>query len=107
MVEVRSGKISTRDGALLAELIPTPKIIALLRGWYPDARLVGWKFEVEGNRDDVIRLAERQLAECNLNATVANGRAYGPGFGLVTGAGSCKHLADMAALFPALEKLAG
>jgi phosphopantothenoylcysteine decarboxylase/phosphopantothenate--cysteine ligase len=107
MVEVRSGKISTRDGPLLAELIPTPKIIAQLRDWYPDARLVGWKFEVEGNRDDVIRLAERQMMECHLNATVANGRAYGPGFGLVTGAGSCGHFADRPELFTALEKLAG
>jgi phosphopantothenoylcysteine decarboxylase/phosphopantothenate--cysteine ligase len=107
MVEVRSGKISTRDGPLLAELIPTPKIIAQLRGWYPGARLVGWKFEVEGNRDDVIRLAERQLTECHLNATVANGRAYGPGFGLVNGAGSCEHFADRTELFAALNKFAG
>ena len=107
MIEVRSGKISTRDGPLLAELIPTPKIIAQLRGWYPDARLVGWKFEVEGNRDDVIRLSERQVTECQLNATVANGRAYGPGFGLVTGAGSCEHAADRLELFTALEKLGG
>src|ERR1700722_10726432 len=48
MVETRSGKISTREGALLAELLPTPKIIAELRGWYAKAQLVGWKFEVEG-----------------------------------------------------------
>lgn len=105
MVEVRSGKISTRDGALLAELLPTPKIIAQLRGWYPQARLVGWKFEVEGDRESVIRLAEQQRSQCGLTATVANGRAYGPGFGLVTGVGSCEDLADRQALFAALEKI--
>ena len=105
MVETRSGKISTREGVLLAELVPTPKIIAELRGWYPKARLVGWKFEVEGNREDVVGLARNQIADCHTDASVANGRAYGEGFGLVTKSGDCVHLADSAALFPALEKL--
>ena len=31
--EIKSGKISTRQGTLLAELLPTPKIITGLRGW--------------------------------------------------------------------------
>src|SRR5512142_2385104 len=31
--EVQAGKISTRQGTLLAELVPTPKIIASLRDW--------------------------------------------------------------------------
>jgi phosphopantothenoylcysteine synthetase/decarboxylase len=106
MVETRSGKISTHDGALLAELLPTPKLIAEMRGWYPKARLVGWKFEVEGSREEVIKLAESQIKQCHTDASVANGRAYGEGFGLVTGPGKCVHLADIAELFPALEKFA-
>jgi len=105
MAEVKSGKISTRHGALLAELLPTPKIIAELRNWYPKSRLIGWKFEVEGNRADAISLAERQISECRTDACVANGRAYGSGFGLVTGIGECIHLADTAALFTALDEL--
>ncbi len=105
LAEIKSGKIATRDGTLLAELVPTPKIIAALREWYPAARLVGWKFEMEGNRAGVIGLAERQLAECRTNACVANGPAYGPGFGLVTGPGNCAPLPDAPTLFTALEKL--
>ena len=104
MTEVKSGKLSTRQGTLLAELVPTPKLIAELRGWYPKARLVGWKFEVDGDRAGVIALAERQMTDCRTDACVANGAAYGHGFGLVTGAGKCLHLADATALFPALEK---
>ncbi len=46
--ELKGGKLSTREGTLLAELLPTPKIIAELRQWFPTARLVGWKYEVEG-----------------------------------------------------------
>jgi phosphopantothenate---cysteine ligase (CTP) len=105
--EIKSGKIATRDGTLLAELIPTPKIIASLREWYPTARLVGWKFEVDGNRANVINLAERQIAECRTNASIANGRAYGEGFGLVTGPEKSLHLPDTTTLFTALEKFIG
>ena len=62
--EVKAGKISTRQGTLLAELVPTPKIIANLRAWYPTAKLVGWKFEVDGDRASVLRAAESQMREC-------------------------------------------
>jgi phosphopantothenoylcysteine decarboxylase/phosphopantothenate--cysteine ligase len=105
MTEVKSRKISTRQGALFAELAPTPKIIASLRDWYPDARLVGWKLELEGGRADILLLAQRQIAECRTDACVANGPAYGDGFGLVTADHASVHLPDRPALFDALEKL--
>src|SRR5205823_5214336 len=72
LAEIKSGKISTRDGMVLAELVPTPKIISELRHWFPLARLVGWKYEVEGARDGVLRQAERQIVECRTDACVAN-----------------------------------
>ncbi|HXT10252.1 MAG TPA: phosphopantothenoylcysteine decarboxylase [Candidatus Angelobacter sp.] len=104
LTEIKSGKISTRHGALLAELVPTQKIIANLRGWFPKAHIVGWKYEVDEDRSDVIRAAEKQIAECSTNASVANGPAYGNGFGLVTANGACTHLADRPVLFDALER---
>jgi phosphopantothenoylcysteine decarboxylase/phosphopantothenate--cysteine ligase len=104
LTELKAGKISTRQGTLLAELAPTPKIIAELREWFPKARLVGWKYEVEGGRAGVIRLAERQITECRTDACVANGPAYGAGFSLVRGGGEFTHLPDTAALFAALEE---
>ena len=104
--EIKSGKISTRRGPLLAELVPTPKIIAELRNWYPRARLIGWKFEVEGDRADVLRAAGDQLAEFRTDACVANGPAYGSGFGLAKrGSEQVVHAPDKAALFAALESL--
>jgi phosphopantothenoylcysteine decarboxylase/phosphopantothenate--cysteine ligase len=103
--EVKSGKISTRQGTLLAELVPTPKIIGQLRAWFPKAVLVGWKFEVEGDRSAVLELAARQVAECRTDACVANGPGYGAGFGLLRPGSEATHLPDTAALFAALEKL--
>ena len=103
--EIKSGKISTRQGTLLAELVPTAKIIAQLRSWYPKAKLIGWKFEVEGGRDRVIALARKQIAECVTDACVANGAAYGLGFGLVRRQGDCVHLETAPELFEALERI--
>jgi phosphopantothenate---cysteine ligase (CTP) len=105
LAELKGGKISTRQGTLVAELVPTPKIIAELRQWFPTARLVGWKYEVEGGRAGVIRLAEQQIAECHTDVCVANGPAYGAGFGLVRSGGEFIHLPDTSALFTALEEL--
>jgi phosphopantothenoylcysteine decarboxylase/phosphopantothenate--cysteine ligase len=104
MAEIKSGKIATRAGTLLAELVPTPKIIAELRGLFPNAKLVGWKYEVDGDRVSVLAAAERQLRECHTDACVANGKAYGLGFGVVTGPGECVHHRDMVGLFSALTE---
>jgi phosphopantothenoylcysteine decarboxylase/phosphopantothenate--cysteine ligase len=104
--EMDSGKISTREGTLLAELIPTPKIITELRDWFPQANLVGWKYEVDGDRSGVVRLALEQINSCRTTACVANGPAYGPGFGLVTANGACEHMPRAQALYGALGKYA-
>lgn len=104
MTEIKSGKISTRHETLLAELVPTKKIITGLRDWFPEARLTGWKYEVDGGRPEVIRAAEKQIAECRIDACVANGPAYGDGFGWVKPDGSCTHVENKAALFEILER---
>src|SRR5258706_2181694 len=59
-----SKKIPTRSGELLVELVPTPKIIAELRGWFPNAKIVGWKFEAVGERADALRAAKEQIEDC-------------------------------------------
>jgi phosphopantothenoylcysteine decarboxylase/phosphopantothenate--cysteine ligase len=105
LTEIKAGKISTRQGTVLAELVPTPKIIAELRALFPAAKLVGWKYEVSGDRASVIQAAELQLAKCLTDACVANGPAFGEGFGLVSGEGKLEHFPEASALFGALEKL--
>jgi phosphopantothenate---cysteine ligase (CTP) len=100
-----SKKISTRGGKLFVELMPTPKIIAELRGWFPQTRIVGWKFEVDGARASALRAAQKQISDCATDFCVANGPAYGKGFNLVSADGR-KHFADALKLFTALEKIA-
>lgn len=104
LVEAHSGKYGTRQGPLLAELIPTPKIIASLRSWYPEAWIAGWKYEVDGSRADCIAAGSAQLKSCATNVCVVNGPAYGPGFGLVLASGSSAHLDGKEALFRSLAE---
>jgi phosphopantothenoylcysteine synthetase/decarboxylase len=104
LTEVRSGKIATSLGTLVAELVPTKKIISSLRDWFPKAHITGWKYEVDGARADVIHMAEKQIAGCLTNACVANGPAYGDGFGLVSRNGVCTHLPNAEALYETLER---
>lgn len=106
LAEVQSLKFSSRAGPLLVELLPTEKIITGLRDWFPQACLVGWKYELEGGRADALAAAQRQIQESRTNACVVNGRAYGAGFGLLTADGTCVHLTSHPALFAALEALA-
>jgi phosphopantothenate---cysteine ligase (CTP) len=104
LAEIKDAKkISTRRGKLLAELVPTPKIISELRGWFPKTKIVGWKFEADGRRADAIRAAQRQIADCSTDLCVVNGAAYGEGFGLLGKKSEATHLANPPLLFDALE----
>jgi phosphopantothenoylcysteine synthetase/decarboxylase len=107
LVEIKPAKkISTRQGKLLVELLPAPKIIAELRGWFPQTKIVGWKYEADGKRAEAVEVARRQIAECSTDLCVVNGPAYGEGFGLVGKKGDPAHLGNPPLLFDALEKFA-
>ena len=103
--EIKAGKFSTRQGTLLAELVPTPKVIALLRDWFPSAQIVGWKYEIDGDRAGVLKAAQDQIQDCRTDACVANGPAYGRSFGLLTTAGKLTDVRGGEELFSALELL--
>lgn len=104
-VPVKSAKkISTSQGALLAELVPTPKVISELRGWFPRAKIYGWKFEANGGRAAALKAGARQLAECSTDFCVVNGPAYGKGFNLLGARGST-HLVSAEKLFAKLQNV--
>ena len=104
LAEMKMGKFSTREGPLLAELIPAPKLITKLRGWFPKAWLVGWKYEVDGDCAAAAQRARIQIIESRTDACVLNGPAYGPGFGLLAKENELLHFANSPALFESLER---
>ena len=75
-------KIPSRAGGISIHLKPAPKLIHYLQKWFPDADLVGWKYETNGIKHDVLEKAYSQIRESNTHVCVANGPAYGDGFGV-------------------------
>ena len=64
-------------------LEPAAKILPRLRGWFPRAWIAAWKYELEGTRQDAVAAARAPLEQGRSDATILNGAAYGPGFGLL------------------------
>ena len=80
--EISSAKIPSRAGDLTLTLEPTLKLIGDLRALFPASRIVGWKYELNGTRDDALAAASRQMQTAHTDACVVNGAAFGPGFGV-------------------------
>jgi phosphopantothenate---cysteine ligase (CTP) len=81
---VTQAKIASNHVAVSVDLDRKPKVIDGLRRYFPKALIVGWKLELEGSRDDLIREASRQISRNRTDACVINGRAFGEGFGFCT-----------------------
>lgn len=79
-----AGKVSSAHSVLWAQLLPTPKLIGSLHRWFPLAIVVGWKYEVTGNRADSLQAGHTQLRTHRTQACVVNGPAHGEGFSLLT-----------------------
>src|SRR5262249_37846721 len=87
-------KILSRQGALTLRLEPAPKLILKLRGWFPQAWIAGWKYEVAGTREQALARGQRQLREARTDWCVVNGAAYGPGYGVCDKTGWLVYLED-------------
>ena len=64
-------------------LQPLPKLLPRLKPLFPDAIVVGWKLELDGNPATAIERARLQIQKAATNASVVNGSAYGQGFGFL------------------------
>ena len=99
---IKSAKFPTRGENLTLQLVPTTKVLPQLRTWFPKSKIVGWKYELVGTRDEAIAKAKRQIAQSNTDACVLNGAAYGSGFLFVQPNTSTplSTLADLCAFIP-------
>jgi phosphopantothenoylcysteine synthetase/decarboxylase len=110
--KIQSNKFPTRGDHLTLTLEPTTKVLPMLRAWFPNAKIVGWKYELTGTRDEAISKALAQISEAKTNGCVLNGAAYGPGFVFCSHAGSvelastadlCAHLIQWTNQFPVMS----
>ena len=89
---LRERKISSHLPGLQVILQPAPKLLPELRGLFPNAKIVGWKYELEGNRDTALEKGRQQLSENHSALCVVNGAAFGTGFGILNPAGACENV---------------
>lgn len=82
--DIGLSKIGSEHQTLSLELAPKQKVIGGLREVFPNALIVGWKLELDGSREDLIREATLQVKKNRTDACVINGRAFGDGFGFCT-----------------------
>lgn len=98
------GKIPSEEKELHLTLVPAKKVLPELRGLFPNAFIVGWKYELDGSQEEAQAAARAQLEGYGTDATILNGDAYGDGFLWLSRNGEVTHLVDSAALGRALIK---
>ncbi len=76
-------KIRGNTPEIRLTLLPAAKILPDLRSLFPDAVIVGWKYELDGSAADALARGAEQITKARTDACVVNGAAYGGGFGFL------------------------
>lgn len=101
--ETNHSKIASRGGPLRLILAPATKLLPLLRDLFPRARIVGWKYELDGTPTEALDKAWRQIREAHTDACVLNGSACGKGFAFCRPPDHVQRWEDLPALCRGLQ----
>jgi phosphopantothenoylcysteine decarboxylase/phosphopantothenate--cysteine ligase len=104
---LKAEKLPSRAGELTLTLEPALKLLPKLRAIFPNAQIVGWKYELDGTPGDVLAKAREQLTVCRTDACVVNGTAWGKGFGFVEPGRDAVNVHDKFALCKFIAKWLG
>ena len=77
---LQAKKIPSHHAGLQIFLEPASKLLPGLRTLFPSARIVGWKFELDGDRASALEKGRNQLRDNGSSLCVVNGAALGTGF---------------------------
>ena len=77
---LQAKKIPSHHVGLQIFLEPASKLLPGLRTLFPSARIVGWKFELDGDRASALEKGRNQLRDNGSSLCVVNGAALGTGF---------------------------
>jgi len=92
-------KIRSDVAELQIILRPSEKVLPKLRALFPEAKIVGWKYELDGTTKEALARASAQIAGAKVDACVVNGSAYGTGLGFLDAQGGpVKHFVSKTAL---------
>jgi phosphopantothenoylcysteine synthetase/decarboxylase len=71
-VKSQADKVPSGKHEWTLKLVPTPKLIQMVKRWNPNIYLVGFKLEVGANKADLIQAARRCAEDSGANLVVAN-----------------------------------
>ncbi len=100
-------KIPTLAGELTLTLSPALKLLPALHGIFPGAKIVGWKYELDGDRAAAEAKGRTQIFANGTDACVVNGAAWGAGFGFIQPGRDTVLIADKPALCAFLVRWLG
>ncbi len=81
--KINANKIPSSKGNISLILEPSIKVLPQLGEIFPNASIVGWKYELSGDRSDSIQAGVNQIDKVGSAGCVINGKAYGQGFGFL------------------------
>jgi hypothetical protein len=79
-------------------------VVPQLRDWFPNARIVGWKYELSGTSTGAFTKAWRQINESRTDGGILNGSAYGNGFAFCHPSGDVRTWNDLDELCSGLQQ---
>ncbi len=100
-------KIPTFDGEVTLTLRPALKLLPGLRAIFPSAKIIGWKYELDGDRAAAEAKGRAQISANGTDACVVNGAAWGAGFGFIEPGRDTLAIAGKAALCAFLAQWLG
>ena len=100
-------KIPTIAGEVTLTLRPAAKLLPELRGIFPQTKIVGWKYEIDGDRAGAEAKGRAQISANGTDACVVNGAAWGDGFGFIEPGRDAIVIADKPALCAFLAQWLG
>ena len=97
-------KISSNHPSLHLTLKPAPKLISQMRAFFPKSKIIGWKYELEGEREEAVLKAFAQIQQNKTDACVLNGRVIQDQFIFCESTGEQKKLPHLQELATHIEK---
>lgn len=91
-------KIASRGIAPVVRLGAAAKVLPEMRGLFPEAMIVGWKFEMDGGEGEAVERAREQVARGGSDVCLVNGPAFGEGYAAVGREGVLERIGDRSAV---------
>lgn len=76
-------KLTSEAAGWILRLRRISKTLPKLHALFPQTKILGWKYALDGERADALAAAQHQIEACHTVGCLMNGNAWGDGYGLL------------------------